>query len=255
MDVKKFLIDYLKGGKKLERMNFEAVDVKNTYKKILGFMNKHTDIEGVNQEIAVIKSVYTSYEKSMQQLINQEKGNEEKKYKLWKISYLIKNIGKITAGVFGIVSIIYLILNFNMSNWGFLLWLVMILIWVLGILGSVISKIIEVIAEKIYVSYVKRIEDMIYEIVSPCIDDMECLYDRVDKMYLNTLEPTLKMQILLRRDQQRQHEEQLEMQREYNEKLLEMQYAQNEELYKTRKAQERLLEIEEVREGIRKRYR
>lgn len=78
------------------------------------------------------------------------------------------------------------------------------------------------------------------------------LYNQVDDIYLRSLDPTHRETVMMRRDQERHHQETLQAQKEHNARLAEDQRRALEAQQETARTTQRLLDIEEKREYDRK---
>lgn len=101
--------------------------------------------------------------------------------------------------------------------------------------------------QKEYNSYVHELECEVHQITAKYENFISALKNTIDNLYLNNLDPAHREIVLMRRDQERQHQERMRIE----EKRLRSQQHLEEEQVKARYAQEQLLQIELERE---KRY-
>ena len=112
---------------------------------------------------------------------------------------------------------------------------------VLGVVATIVLKIYEIILEKKYSSCAKSVMSKSEQVNAKHLDNVKYIRNRIDNLYLNSLDPAHRELVLMRRDQKQQHEQSMYAQRQHQETV-------EEEQRKIRYAQEELLKIERERE-------
>lgn len=210
------------------------------FKKVISFAEQYRNIGGVSKIIDILQKAYKEYKEEIQELLNQEQADIDRQYN--KLLSVRRNKNILVA--INIVSFVAVIFMDCYRIHRFDIWL--LLGWVIGGIGAIIYKINLVVRNKYYSYSYKRFRNKANEINEKYMSDVVFYRNKVDMLYLESLDPILKETILMRRDQERQHRDLLNAQ-------LEHQRLMKEEQRKIRENQEELLQIEREREERRKR--
>lgn len=237
------IFEWLKFSKP-RRMNLRGqYYAKNDYDQTANYANSNISISGVNELSAQLESGYKNYLQEMGAIVNNEATTEEEKYtQLERISN-IKNICKYSAIALLLLTIICMIFQSNLIA-------ITSILLILAILVYCVIKIIDVICEKKYRSYDKSISDKFSSINIRYANLFNRIYQDIDNLYLSSLDPAHREVVLMRRDQERQHQEAMRA----NAQQAEIQRQLAEEQRRTSNKVERLVQIEEDRERRYGRY-
>lgn len=237
------IFDWLKFSKP-RRMNLRGqYYAKNDYDQTANYANSNISISGVKELLAQLESGYKNYLQEMGAIVNDEATAEEEKYTQWEKISKIKNICKYSAMALLLFIIICIAIQSELSAVG-------IILIMLDIIVGGVLKIIDVIYEKKYRSYDKSISDKFSSINIRYANLFNRIYQDIDSLYLGSLDPAHREVILMRRDQERQHQEAMRA----NAQQAEIQQQLAEEQRRARIAQEELLQIEKERERRYNRY-
>lgn len=99
-----------------------------------------------------------------------------------------------------------------------------------------------------YDSLVSSLKEDAASIANTCSNTNKTLYAKVDSLYLSSLDPAHREIVLMRRDQERQHREALQVQREHNKAIEREQHLRRMAEEENAKATKELLDIEKERE-------
>lgn len=230
----------------------------NIFDDVVQYFNRYSENEDIAEWRDTIVQHMKKYEEEIDAHIGEKRPIIDEKYdKLKKVS-LVRKIFKILTIVFFVLCVF----EGYMPTWirGELTFGIMICPIV-----YCVFKIKEKISEKSYARYLNdaitkaRQIDIRYQKIAGDI------YNKLDDIYLNSLEPAHREVVLMRRDQERQHQElmqaQFKFQQEQYEKTRQMQQEQQkqwerlaEEQKRTRKAQDELLQIEREKERDRQEH-
>ncbi len=245
MGAKEFLNKLTGGDEDIRRTDFHYLYQTKAYEMAVNFANQNIAVEGVKEQLEVIRNDYAEYDRQIQNVVSAEAVNEKNTYDLWKKWNRRKRIA-LRVVVISIIPALFLGLR------NIFLTLFIQFPALLALLGGAISgtvfKIVEATYEKQYESYVRTIEQRIRNINDAYVSKTNAMKREIDNLYLASLDPTHREIVLMRRDQERQHQERMHMEQQ----RLNSQRAAEEEQRRTRQAQEELLYIERERE---KRYR
>lgn len=250
MSIVKRSFGILGKGKTLYRMSFNSFYSTNMFENEIHFANQNIKVQGVKEISNSIQNDYQEYNEKMRQLISGSEETESAKYAIWEKAHTRKNLFKFIT----IIAIILIILsiifdNFHLSqgmSWMFsFINLLILLLFITGIVLFIVFKIADKIYEKSYKSYVGGLKGQAANINAGYLNKMNRYHKDIDNLYLMSLDPAHRELVLMRREQQQQHREQMWLQQAHNKEMLE-------EQRRARQAQEELLEIEKMRE---ERYR
>lgn len=212
------------------------------FEDAIQFANQYNAIGGVSQMISALREEYRVYSNEINAFIRQEKPIVDDKFTKWHSAEQKKNISICTF-------IICFIMGLIPCNIGFLssfLDGLALFGWFGGMIAAVIFKITALIRDKQYSSYyLKNVRPKADAINEKYIHKIDFFRKKVDDLYLNSLEPAHRETVLMRRDQERHHQELMRMQHQHH-------MTMEEEQRMLRETQEELLAIERERE---ERYR
>lgn len=222
----------LKGKKeKVARTNIEKWINEFIFDRSITYANTHKTIAGVENIKRDMQDNLQKYNEEMQLFILQNKETIDRKYSQMEKASIRKKICIVVCLISFVMGIVL--------DSGFL---------VLVFAGSGIAILVFKLFEYIYASkYAKCIAEL--KIKAQSIDNKyrrkaNQLYDKVDNLYLASLDPAHREVVLMRRDQARQHEELMREQRKFQQKQIEQAERQHKEDMRER-AKER--EIDEER--------
>src|SRR5665648_46543 len=228
-------------------MRKEKITKKNIYdwyeddkfKNAIQYANKCSNIEGVNQYLSQLQSNFQNYNKEINALVENESPILDNSFFM---CYKVEKVINICKWV-SIVSFILFIMGIA-SGTRSIIPLLVANIAILGCIAAVILKISGVVLKAKYNSNLKSVEEKVRIINQKHLNGIPLLWNKIDNLYLASLEPTHREAVLMRRDQERQHQEKIQVEMQH-------QRVVEEEQRKTRKTQEEILQIERERE---KRY-
>lgn len=206
--------------------------------------NQHRAIAGVNEIISVIEKKYQAYSKEINVFISQEKPIIDAKYSKW---FAANRNMSISICIF-IISLLYSLIfsQVRIPILSSLLETLALFGFEGGFLTAIIFKVIAIVCDRQYTSYYrKKVSPRANAFNTKYMNDLRALCEKIDTLYLNSLEPTLRETILMRRDQERHHRELMESQYHHQRVMEEGQR-------RIQEAQEELLQIEREREQERK---
>lgn len=205
--------------------------------KTVRYAQKNMSLNGVKELYERTEKEYQSYLWEMENIINDESAVENEKFNKWEKINKIKNIFKYGAIAFALFTIICLILQSNLAGFG-------IVILIMAIFVGCVLKVMDIICEKQYNSYIKTVKDKFNSVNNKYIQTFNVIYSSIDNLYLSSLDPTHREMVLMRRDQERQHQEAMRA----NARQAEIQRKLAEEQKRLRIQQDELLQIEKERE-------
>ncbi len=236
------IINWLKLSKPC-RIDLRGYYCTKDHEQTASYAKKNISIVGVKELSEQLENEYKNYLQEIGNIINAEDAKESEKYNQWEKISKIKNIFKYSAIALFLFTILFMVLKSNLCAISFPFLLVVILI------GSIL-KVIDVMREKKYCSYARSVIDKFRSINGQYVHIFNVIYKDIDNLYLNSLEPAHREMVLMRRDQERQHQEAMRA----NERQAEMQRKIAEEQQQLRIQQEELLKIEKEREQRYGRY-
>lgn len=211
----------------------------NKFENAIQYAQTCSGITGVDKYLSELQRKYQAYKGEMDALINAENPLLDDKFRVWDIMEKIKNIFK-----WGSVSLFVLCLIGMFAKFPAVLTILIFLIMLIGCIATIVLKVTTIVLRLRYHAYFKTVEDKATAINRKYINNVPVLYNKVDDLYLASLEPAHRETVLMRRDQERQHQEGMRVEDE----RLRSQKRMEEEQRKTRKASEQVLQIEQDRE-------
>lgn len=239
------------------RMNLHGhYDATNDYKRTANYAKQNMSVNGVKELSEQSENEYKNYLQAMENVINEESVNENEKYNQWEKMNRRKNIIKKLCKYSAIALCLFFVLSIIFSKFSYaLIWDLLtlfvgvlscfsLLILIFSILGTFVLKGIDRVFEKKYRDYVRIIEAKFSSVNRQYEHIFDDIYDDIDNLYLNSLEPTHREMVLMRRDQARQHREAMRA----TAQQVEMQRQIAAEQQQLKQQQEELLRIERERE-------
>lgn len=123
-----------------------------------------------------------------------------------------------------------------------------------GLIGSIVTSPRKRNAAREYDSIISPLREIANNAANVYGNTNELLYTSIDDLYLSSLDPAHREVVLMRRDQERQHQETLQAQREHQAIIESEQRRTREAMEESASATRRLLDIEEERERRRMGY-
>lgn len=234
--------------KSFTRIDFNDYYITNECNRVIEYAQRNGHIKGVNNAFNQIQSIQNEYLGKMKKFIDDEINHETNLYtRLEKIHFC-----KVLCRFAVIATFILFIFQGKLPHNLFmdLVFLLAIVVFLGGIFIWLITKVIEMVFRNRYITYMKNIEIQINNINGIYYNALNGIYNNIDVLYLNSLEPALRETVLMRRDQERQHQERLKMMQTQ----IENQQRIEQEQKLARERQEELLEIERERERRYKGY-
>lgn len=245
----------------MKKGTLNKVDVRN-FCNISGFeaairwAEQYNVTSEISENVTIIQKKKQEYIKEIDILGNRVQPTADEKFEAWKSAEGKKTFCKwLSIGAFAIFLICIYFMNLNSVSSHivlgiliFLVFLLMVFVLLTGGIAAIVFKVISYISEKKYNSYICEVSCESKQIAERYEKDVNILQRKIDNLYLNSLEPAHREAVLMRRDQERQHQERMRIERE----KLNSQKAMEEEQRRIRQAQEELLFIEQERE---ERYR
>lgn len=235
---------------RIPRFDLDQVYYLKEYKKAVAYAKQHIDIDGVQEQLDDLKAEKQRYSQEVSALVEAERGNEQKKYTAYikwaraaRISKYIF-LGSIIVGIMAMFGL----LNDLRGLAEVLVTLLEMLAFFAGAAATIITILGKSLMTWQYKQYIKSISGRIDSLGNSFTRISESHYSAIDSLYLNTLDPTQRELILLRRDQAEQSKKLLQAEKERQQ----MQETLIKEQRRTRAAQEELLAIEREREARRK---
>ncbi len=232
------------------------------FEDALRFANKYQEIIGVEENICQLQDYYDGYKQEMKAFIERENAQAERMkntyLKMIDRASLLRTISKVSFVVMivGIVLAAYFSSKPTSSYW---ISEILSLICCLGILSGFLCGIGAIVYRACYKIYGKKYErhmEILLEekefIQAKYYNGVRPIRDEVDRLYLNSLEPSHREIVLMRREQDRYQRQMISMQRQQQETQKEHQRKLEEEQQKTREAQEKLLKIEQEKNAYRR---
>lgn len=256
MSVLDRIMPIMNKGNYLYRLDLEDFYETCQYERAVAFAKTYIKIPGVKEVIDRMEFEYKEHVKEINQFRDEISDEENKKYTLWEKANKGKNICKmafIAAIVFYIISSIFdSVLGMEIIYVIVLMQILSLFIFCGGVLGTAIFKIVEMVFGKIYQLYSQKTLDKVLGFREKYLNQIRKLVTKTDNLYLDSLEPIHREVVLMRREQMQQHGEVMRIQEANREFMEQHSEAMLREQTKMREAQERLFEIEQIRE---KRYR
>lgn len=264
------------------RLDMREIESPGVFYAVDKLAEQYAEVPGIDEVLKEKDEKRSEFVSETKKLVAEVSEIEKEKYTMWEMvnkkacTYKIAVIAMIILFVIsGIVSACH-----SSSIVRGILSVLQVLCGLLGLVGAGLFayfKILEVIKRKDYLKFYKEKVSEGEELASKYRAIARKLYVRIDDIYLNSLEPAHREMVMMRRDQERQHQERMELQRAHQRKMEAEQKAyqrrlENEqrmrldeqkkhekrlvkEQRKARIAQEELLYIEKEREKERWKYR
>lgn len=225
------------------------------YKEALQFAQKYQNIAGVPEEIKNLKENHNKYRKNFNDALNQVYDEWNQKHRTWMRVNTAKNLLKrITIGA-AVIVVVGFVAN-GIISWRHMEGILETIDELLTALAMELTFWCGVawlglcIAEKYsfnqYSNAKNKVSNYIAnQVTDPYLQSIRRNRNKVDNIYLASLSPEHRELVLMRRDQERQHQEAMRQQERQNEAI-------RAEQERARIAQEELLRIERERE---ERYR
>lgn len=236
------------GKKDLNRVDMNRWYSTEVFDSAIRWAGQYSSISGVNEAISAIQKNKQEYSREMGELLNQAQPELDKRFAEWEAAEKKKGF------YFG-VTIVALFIFLSNANIHFphiiildLLAFLLTFAPIAGITLLVISLIRSDSCKEKHTSYIKQLELKARQIDAKYEKSVNLLRNKIDNLYLNSLEPAHREMVLMRRDQERQHQELIHIEQQ----KLNSQRAAEEEQRRLRQTQEELLRIERDRE---ERYR
>ena len=228
------------------------------YKEALQFAQKYQNIAGVPEEIKNLKENHNKYRKNFNDALNQVYDEWNQKHRTWMRVNTAKDLLKrITIGA--AVTVVVGFVAHGIISWRHMQGTIEMAETIYEVLITLAGKLIFwcgmvwlglCIAEKYsfnqYSNAKNKVSNYIAnQVTDPYLQSIRRNRNKVDNIYLASLSPEHRELVLMRRDQERQHQEAMRQQERQNEAI-------RAEQERARIAQEELLRIERERE---ERYR
>ncbi|MBQ0027756.1 MAG: hypothetical protein KBS96_04060 [Lachnospiraceae bacterium] len=174
----------------------------NIYSETAEYCRENSKLKGVKGEYEKLNSEEKRYAAAIGQLINENLEPYKKLRNRLKVTFDIRKYFLLTL----IASIVFKIID-KMLRVPHFMWGMMTLAMVISIIAlpvvSVVYAVNKKIIEKFYEKYrgKLRVEQIAFN------DFCKSVYERVDKIYLNSLDPTHRELVLMRRENQKNAEE------------------------------------------------
>jgi hypothetical protein len=213
------------------------------FENTIQYGKQHRDVEGVDKYLSELQKKRQDYEMEMNALIKTENPSLDDGFRAWSSA-------EKTKGICIKVGISLFILFFTSIFVKFLdiLTVIALLGAFFGCIAAIVLKIVSLVLKSRYHACFESVSGKAGTINRKYLHEIPAIWNKIDDLYLASLEPTHRETVLMRRDQERQHQENMRMQ----EKILQSQKIAEEEQKRTRRAQEEALQIERSRE---ERYR
>lgn len=216
------------------------------FENVIQYAVKCSNTAGVDKYLSELRRKYRDYSSEMDILINKENPLLDNRFHMWNNTEKIKNICK-----WGSIASFFLIFINTFVNFPNALIIIICLGAFLGCIATIILKMASIVLKFRYNMYFKSVGDKATVINQKFLNDLPILWNKIDDLYLASLDPSHRETILMRRDQERHHQEAMRAQMQYQETMraqIQHQQAVEEEQRKTRQVQEKLLQIERERE-------
>lgn len=240
----------------MKKKTLNKVDVRNFYdgssfESAIHWAKQYNVTSEINENVTIIQRKKQEYSKEFDVFCNRVQPVADEKFAVWKSSEEKKVFFKwLSIGAVVIFLLCIFIADLDVVSYSILsilillVTLVMILVLLIGGIATIFFKIKSNLMKKKYDSYIDELKCESKQITARYEREVNSLQSKIDNLYLDTLEPAHREVVLMRRDQERQHQERMLIERE----RLNSQKAMEEEQRRSRQAQEGLLQIERERE-------
>lgn len=235
------------------KLNSDSVYYFAEYDKAVDYAKTYINIDGVKEQLQILEKCLIEYKSSVDEIMEPQWEDVRKKCARCENWNMAKKICKYASIA---IFILFLLLMFGggSSTAVMVMLLLLPVLLVLSLVGLAITKIAETILSKAYNNYIRDIFDKINALGTSFGRQSRLIYDNIDNLYLQSLDPMQRSLIITQRqmaEMQKKHDSEIrrleeQRQRSDNKRL--------QEARRTRIAQERLLEIEEERERRYRRY-
>lgn len=234
----------------MDEVNVDKFFVDNIFGGTIRYGEQCKGLNGVSEIILAVEEKNKQYMQERNNFVENRKKKLDKSLKTWKIFRIVFVVALILfiCSLFSdrIISSIPQINIFLLDILVSIFSLILAFLFECGFIIALISFGLVKWAKSMYSLEINETRDKAITIIRKYENDAQMFYNRIDNIYLSSLEPAYRETILMRRDQERHHQEMLREQREHNRRL-------EEDQRRTRMAQEELLRIEREREE-RRRY-
>lgn len=238
---------------KKSRYDLDRVYYLNKYNETAAFANQNIRIQGVRQQLQGLNTEKESYMQEIRDFIDSVRNEENKKYRQYeKWSKLAKTCLWAELGIFliGIAEACifkYIPRQVNLL-FSLLELLILVLIFVVIPIAFVIFKILDIAFGKIYADCVRKIGIRVDTCGRNFESQVIAYYNRIDSLYLSSLDAASRELVLLRRHQAEQTQQMLRLAEEQK-WIAQQQLA---EARRTSQSTQQLLDIEKERERRRR---
>lgn len=238
---------------KKARYDLERVYYLNKYNETAAYANQNIQIQGVRQQLQGLNAEKGSYMREVREFTDSVRSEESKKYQQYeKWSKLAKTCLLAELGIFliGIAEeyiFKYVPRQLNLL-FSLLELLILVLIFVVIPIAFVVSKILDIAYGKIYADYTQQIAMRVDTAGSDFESLVGVYYDKIDNLYLSSLDPASRELVLLRRQQAEQTRQMVKLAEEQK-RIAKQQLA---EAKRTSQSTQQLLDIEKERERRRR---
>ncbi len=246
-------------GKQFARIDLDRHYSNSPYNEARAYGERNKGIGGVEPILGRLQASRQSYLAEMTQYIEGERGREEALYSQLRKTGQRKQLFKWIA--LGAVLVLFLQTKLDSRALPSILWLFLFFLGIATFAVCVVSAVISLIyrareahAARVYQDYTAQAQAGFDRINRSHNASMRAFRTEIDDLYLASLDPAHREVILMRRDQERQHEEAMRLQEKALKLQEQHQQAIEEEQRRARQAQEKLLAIEEERERRRRGY-
>lgn len=225
----------------LKRTDLDRIYYFRECDKTLAYAEEKMSVDGVRDYSERMKVERKTYISDIDNIVNPERENEEKKYLLWEKLTRIRQISAWTCIVSFIIGIICSMIH-SLAVIGGLL-----ILWPtrIAFLVFIITKIGESVYGMMYRQIAQDIMEKIQAREKPFIALCQKYYKEIDDLYLYSLTPEHRETVLLRRDMAAQHKEHIQM----AEQQLKVQGRIEDEQRQSRQIQQEILDNLNERKG------
>lgn len=246
-------------GRQFPRMDLDRHYSNAPYNKARSYCEQNKGISGVEPIMGRLQASRQGYLAEMEQYIQGEQDREQALYSRLRKMGQGKQLFKWIC--LGAVLALFLQIKLDSRALPSILRLFLFFLGIATFAACVVCAVVSLIyrareahAARVYQDYTAQAQAGFDRINGVHNASMQAFYTEIDDLYLASLDPAHREVILMRRDQERQHEEAMRLQKKALKSQERHQQAVEEEQRRARQAQERLLAIEEDRERRYRRY-
>lgn len=212
------------------------------YNEAIAYAKRNIEIKGVREEAEELEREKAIYIKDVESITNPVREEEEKKYSVW-VSYA--KAGNICKWI-SIGSLICSFIHIFFSNVFFEVVgrVSFYFLMLIALPAFVITEIAVMICDKSYGKYTNKIKERVIARNNSFASQSRAYYNRIDELYLSSLDPVLRETVLMRREQE-EHNKKMEL---YEQERQRQEFEKYKEQKRMREVQEKLLAIETERE-------